>query len=93
MSQTRLGSAIETAANIVIGYLINFAMNLVVLPVFFHMTISLAANFWMGMVYTVVSVIRSYCLRRWFNARLHLFAQRIAGARRSTRRPGHFGGG
>jgi len=42
----------------------------------FH--ISLANNFYMGLLYTVVSVVRSYSIRRWFNLYIHRAAVRIA---------------
>ena len=70
MSQTRLGSFIEAWVNVLIGFTINYIANLLIFPLFgFH--ISLLANFYMGLLYTVISVIRSYCIRRWFNARIH----------------------
>jgi hypothetical protein len=66
MSQTRLGSALETAANIVIGFSINWCANMLVLPMFgFH--IKPVAAFNMGLVFTVISLIRGYWLRRLFN--------------------------
>lgn len=79
MTQTRLGSLIEACINVVIGFGINFAANLVILPLFGY-TPSLWDNFQIGLLYTVVSIARSYIIRRWFNARLHAAAQRLAGA-------------
>jgi hypothetical protein len=32
-----------------------------------------------GAVYTLISIARSYVIRRWFNARLHRTALRLAG--------------
>ena len=42
------------------------------------MHISLSDNLLMGLIYTLISVVRSYVIRRWFNARLHQAAQRMA---------------
>jgi len=79
MTQSRLGSLIEALANIVIGFSINWCANILVLPLFgFHVTGGQA--FWIGVVFTGISLVRSYVLRRWFNARLHAAAQRLAGA-------------
>jgi hypothetical protein len=79
MTQTRLGSFIEAMANIVIGYVINFFGNLLILPLFgFHVTI--AQNIQIGLLFTGVSIARQYVLRRWFNARLHRLSQKLAGA-------------
>ena len=66
MSQTRLGSIVEAWANIVVGFSINYAANLLIFPLF-GMHISLVANFYMGCIYTCISLVRSYIIRRWFN--------------------------
>ena len=79
MTQTRLGSLIEACINVLIGFCINFAANLAILPHFGY-TPTLMENFQIGLLFTVVSVARSYVIRRWFNnARLHAAAQRLAG--------------
>jgi hypothetical protein len=64
--QTRMGSFVEAWANILVGFTINFAANLLVLPLFgFSVTPSDA--FGIGVVFTAISLARSYVLRRWFN--------------------------
>ena len=66
MSQSRTHSAIETVANLVVGYTVNFTANMIVLPAFgYHITVK--DNLMVGVFYTVVSVARSYTLRRVFN--------------------------
>lgn len=68
MNQTRLDSLYEALVNILIGYAINFAANLIVLPIFFpEIRISLWTNFIMGIPYTLISVVRQYAIRRIFN--------------------------
>lgn len=64
--QTKKGSLAEAWANIAVGFSINFFANLVIFPMF-GMHISVLNNFWMGCIYTVISLVRSYVLRRWFN--------------------------
>lgn len=64
--QTRLGSIAEAWANILVGFTVNYIANLCIFPLF-GMHISLANNFWMGCIYTVISLVRQYVLRRWFN--------------------------
>jgi hypothetical protein len=77
MNQTRLGSFIEAWINVAIGFAINFCANLLILPLIgFH--ISVGQNLFIGVLYTVISVARSYVIRRWFNARLREAAQRLA---------------
>lgn len=77
MDQTRLGSFIEACINVLIGFAINFVANLVILPLIgFHITVG--QNLFIGVLYTVISVARSYCVRRWFNNRIRQAAQRMA---------------
>ena len=78
MNQTKLGSLIEACVNVLIGFWINFFANLAILPAFGFHGLTLATNFYIGLAYTVVSVARSYIIRRWFNARLHAAAVRLA---------------
>lgn len=70
MSQSRLSSFIEALMNVAIGFSINYIANLLIFPLF-DMHISLADNFWLGMIYTIISIVRSYVIRRWFNAKIH----------------------
>jgi len=66
MAQTRLGSIVEAWANIAVGFTINYCANLLIFPLF-GMHISPGNNFLLGLIYTVISLVRSYILRRWFN--------------------------
>jgi len=77
MSQSRLGSFIEACINVVIGFTINYIANLLIFPLF-GMSISLSDNFLLGIIYTAISIVRSYVIRRWFNAQIHKAAQKIA---------------
>jgi len=77
MTQTRLGSLYEAIINVVIGFSINYFANLLIFPLF-GLHISPSANFVMGLIYTAISIARSYAIRRWFNARLQAAAQRLA---------------
>ena len=67
MTQTKTGSVMEAVANVVVGFGVNFAANLVVLPLFGFASLSLSKNFLIGAIYTGISLIRSYVIRRWFN--------------------------
>lgn len=78
MNQTRLGSLIEACINVLIGFAINFVANMLILPLIgFHITAG--QNLFIGVLYTVISVARSYVIRRWFNARLRAAAMWSAG--------------
>lgn len=64
--QTKLGSFAEAWANIFVGFSINWFANMLVLPQFgFHVTGAQA--FGIGVIFTGISLVRSYVLRRWFN--------------------------
>lgn len=67
MSQTRAGSLAEACVNIAIGFAINWTCNMVFLPMFGFDTLTAAKAFGIGVVFTVVSLVRQYVLRRWFN--------------------------
>ena len=77
MRQTKLGSFYESLINVAIGFGINFVANLVILPLF-GFDITLTDNLYIGLLYTVVSVARSYVVRRFFDRRIHEAAQRMA---------------
>lgn len=75
--QSRLESLVEAVVNILLGFGINFTANLIVLPHFgFDLTPTDA--FGIGLVFTAISLARSYLIRRWFNARLVAFSKHIA---------------
>jgi hypothetical protein len=64
--QTRLHSLLESVINILIGFAINLIANILVLPLFgFHVTVGQAFN--IGLIFTGISIIRGYFIRRFFN--------------------------
>lgn len=67
MAQTKLGSFAEAWANIFVGFTINFSANMIILPLFGFHGLTAGKNFIIGLIYTVISLVRSYVLRRWFN--------------------------
>jgi len=66
--QTRLASLIESATNIAIGYIVALLSQLVVFPMF-DIHVSIQDNLAIGAWFTVISLARSYAVRRWFNRR------------------------
>lgn len=78
MNQTPLSSFIEAMLNTLIGYFLNLGVQLVVYP-WFGATFTFGQNIQIGLIFMVVSISRSYVIRRWFNARLRATAQRLAG--------------
>jgi hypothetical protein len=65
--QSRVQSLIEAWANTIIGYLINLGVQLVVYPLY-GATFTFGQNIQIGLIFMVVSIARSYGLRRAFNA-------------------------
>lgn len=66
MGQTRRGSLLESLVNLLVGYSINFTANLLIFPLF-GWNISTHENLTLGVIYTGISLVRSYGLRRLFN--------------------------
>lgn len=63
--QSRWWSLLEANANVVVGFGVNYVANLTVLPWFgFHVRPGQALG--IGLVFTAISLVRSYALRRWF---------------------------
>lgn len=77
MKQTRMSSFIEAWINVLIGFAINFVANLVILPMF-GFNITLEDNLYIGILYTIISVARSYAVRRWFNEYIHRTAVKLS---------------
>jgi len=70
VSQSRLGSMIEAVANVAVGYGVAVATQVVVFP-WFGLHASMSDNLLIGAIFTVVSLVRSYTLRRLFNLLHH----------------------
>jgi uncharacterized membrane protein (DUF485 family) len=66
MSQTKRQSAIETAASTAIGFVVAYFTNLIVLPAFGH-PVTHGQNLGIATIFTVVSIVRGYGVRRLFN--------------------------
>jgi len=64
--QSRLMSAVEASTNVLIGYLVSVAANIIILPLFGY-DVTVADSFAIGLAFTAVSLVRSYVLRRAFN--------------------------
>ena len=59
-------SLLEVLTNISIGYTVNLFANFLILPMFGYV-VTLKKNLLLGLCFTAVSLLRSYCVRRWFN--------------------------
>lgn len=77
MEQSKLGSLIESVANIVIGFVVALLSQIVVFPLV-GIHVAFSTNLEIGAWFTVISLVRSYVLRRWFNARLRRASEALA---------------
>lgn len=68
MTQTLKGSAIESIANTAVGWIVNFSCNLFILPYFGFTSITPAKALGIGVVFTFISLVRCFFLRRLFNS-------------------------
>ena len=67
MNQSRLMSLVEAVANTTVRYLVAIATQFAVFPLF-GIELTLARNMALGAVFTGVSILRGYALRRLFEA-------------------------
>lgn len=73
MNQTRLESLAEVVINVIIGWVVGLTTQLIIFPIF-DIKVSFSDQFWISVVFTFVSIVRSYAIRRWFNAGIHKLA-------------------
>ncbi len=64
--QSRTASLIESITNIIIGYLIAVLSQIIIFP-WFDIYLSMDEQFRIAAWFTLVSIIRTYMLRRTFN--------------------------
>ena len=71
MSQSKLMSLIESLTNVAIGFLISLVGQIVVSR-WYNLPLNVAQNMQIVLFFTVLSVARSYVLRRVFNRRIKI---------------------
>lgn len=67
MKQSRLMSLVESLANVLVGYVVAVATQMAVFPLF-GLALTVTENLLIGLIFTAVSIVRSYALRRGFEA-------------------------
>jgi len=67
MKQSRMMSLVEAVTNVIVGYGVAVMAQIVVFP-FFGLHATLADNLLIGAIFTTASIVRSYLLRRGFEA-------------------------
>ena len=64
--QSKKMNLIETVVSVAIGYVVALLSQIVVFPLF-DIKVSLIDNLLIGLLFTVISIIRGYFVRRLFN--------------------------
>ena len=64
--QRKIYSFIEAWANVIIGAGVALLSQIVIFPLY-EINITLSTNLWLMAWFTLISIIRSYCVRRMFN--------------------------
>lgn len=70
MQQTRIGSFIEALSNVAIGFIAAILSQIAIFP-WFDIHVTMGTHAAIGAWFTMISIIRGYAVRRWFNKRLH----------------------
>ena len=66
--QSKRESMIETLTSVFVGWFIGVILNLTVLPLFDY-NITVVDSLWVSLIFTVISVVRGYLIRRFFNSK------------------------
>ena len=66
MVQTKLESAIEVVVNVLMGYAVATASQIMIFPLF-GIFLPLSDNLLIGAYFTAISIVRGYVVRRFFN--------------------------
>ncbi|MFC3118925.1 DUF7220 family protein [Jhaorihella thermophila] len=67
MKQSRAMSLIEAIANVALGYVLAIVTQIMIFPIF-GLQATLTQNLKIGAIFTLVSIARSFALRRLFEA-------------------------
>ena len=67
MKQSRLMSLVESLANVLVGYGVAVITQMLMFPLF-GLVVTVTENLLIGLIFTAVSIVRSYALRRGFEA-------------------------
>jgi hypothetical protein len=65
VAQSRKHSLIESVTNTAIGFAIALTSQILIYPLF-NIHITFRTNFWLTVVFTFISIVRGYVLRRIF---------------------------
>lgn len=64
--QSKKLSLLESCVNVAVGYLVSLAGQILIFPLF-GISVKVSENLLIGLLFTILSIVRSYTLRRIFN--------------------------
>lgn len=76
MKQSKKQSLIESVTNVLIGMVISLTVQLIVYPIM-DIEVKFIQNIYLTLIFTVVSIARSYIIRRFFNKKIGLHISEI----------------
>lgn len=68
--QSKFQSFMESLTNILIGFLTALCSQLLIYPLF-NINIPIQDNLLIGLYFTLISLVRSYAIRRYFNKKVN----------------------
>ena len=74
--QKKTHSLIESILNVTVGYLVAVTSQIIIFP-YFGIDIPMADNFIIGLWFTVISIARSYTIRRLFTKYINKWIDRL----------------
>jgi len=69
--QTKLESLVEASLNTTSGFVVSLIVWRWIVAPLMHLPLDMASNLVITSIFTVVSILRSYIWRRFFNAGIH----------------------
>jgi len=78
MNQTKLETAIEVFCNYASGFIVAYLTYAFIVMPNLHL---MASPFWVTTLFTIISIMRTYLWRRFFNAELHKVVHRLVSER------------
>jgi hypothetical protein len=73
MAQSRVMSLVEVMTSSLIGFVVSIFANWSVLPMF-GFSVSMHQSFVITVIFMVISIVRTYLVRRFFAVHVHRFA-------------------
>lgn len=75
--QTRLQSFIESLINVLLGWVVALILQLFIFPLY-GINVPFSTNIQISIIFTIIAILRSYLVRRYFNNRIHNLAVLLA---------------